>query len=88
MRPPGVLLMPYRSDGSAQYIRSEGVSLFHSSEEVLGSALSSFDVSYTSLQVSLGGVLSPEWTLAPFWPVIGKRKLGKPEHMCTQRTSL
>lgn len=35
MRPPGVLLMPYRSVRSAQYIRSEGVSLFHSREEVV-----------------------------------------------------
>ena len=32
--------------------------------------------------------LYPEWILAPFWPVIGKRKLRKPKHMCTQRTSL
>lgn len=32
--------------------------------------------------------LSPEWTLAPYWPVIDQRKLRKPEPMCTQRTSL
>lgn len=32
--------------------------------------------------------LSLEWTLAPFWPVIDKRKLRKRELTCAQRVSL